>query len=204
MTAINALTDVWNNVSTVFTGLQISVTNTSSAAGSKLFDFQLGGLSVFNYVASTRIYNIYDTFTDTNNYRGVFMGFDVANNNTFMITAQAAGTGAPAGPIRLSGKGGVYFWDPDLATGVAAGMGNVANKSFMWSDNFVVDFANSDTILSRGSAGVFKFVSANSFSANNTVATVLGSVGPVGSHTTVQNWLTIQDNGGNVRYIPCF
>jgi hypothetical protein len=61
-----------------------------------------------------------------------------------------------------------------------------------------------DTLLSRASAGVFKFGSANSFSANGSVATALTSVGPTGSHTTVQTWLTIVDSGGTTRYIPCF
>jgi hypothetical protein len=41
-------------------------------------------------------------------------------------------------------------------------------------------------------------------SANGTVATVLGSIGPTGSHTTVQEWLTIVMPGGATRYIPCF
>jgi hypothetical protein len=43
----------------------------------------------------------------------------------------------------------------------------------------------------------------DSTSANGSVATVLGSVGPAGSNTTVQEWLTIYINS-NVRYIPCF
>lgn len=43
----------------------------------------------------------------------------------------------------------------------------------------------------------------DSTTANGAVATVLGSVGPVGSNTTVQEWLTINING-NTRYIPCF
>lgn len=43
----------------------------------------------------------------------------------------------------------------------------------------------------------------DSTSANNTVATVLGSVGPTGANTTVQEWLTIDING-TTRYIPCW
>lgn len=37
------VTDTWNDSSTVFTALQVNVTNTASATGSRLFDFQLGG-----------------------------------------------------------------------------------------------------------------------------------------------------------------
>lgn len=53
-------------------------------------------------------------------------------------------------------------------------------------------------------AGTVKFSNAASFSANASVATVLGSVGPVGSHTTVQKWLTFVDSGGVTGYIPVF
>ena len=43
----------------------------------------------------------------------------------------------------------------------------------------------------------------DSTTANGSVATVLGSVGPTGSNTTVQEWLTLDING-TTRYIPCF
>jgi hypothetical protein len=40
--------------------------------------------------------------------------------------------------------------------------------------------------------------------ANGSVATVLGSLGPVGSHTTVQEWFQIKDSAGTIRYVPGF
>lgn len=40
--------------------------------------------------------------------------------------------------------------------------------------------------------------------ANGAVATVLGSLGPAGSRTTVQKWLRIQDSAGSNFYIPAF
>lgn len=49
-----------------------------------------------------------------------------------------------------------------------------------------------------------KFTAAANFSANGAVATVLGSIGPAGSHTTVQKWLTIVDDTGATLYIPAF
>ncbi len=80
------------------------------------------------------------------------------------------------------------------ATGIL--MGSDSGSIFMGAAN--------DTVLARGAAGVFKFASAGSFTANNTTATLLGSVGPAGAHTTVQKWLTIVDNGGATGYIPVF
>lgn len=43
----------------------------------------------------------------------------------------------------------------------------------------------------------------DSTTANGTVATAMSSLGPTGSHTTIQEWLTIDING-TTRYIPCF
>lgn len=40
--------------------------------------------------------------------------------------------------------------------------------------------------------------------ANGTVATVLGSLGPAGSNTTVQEWLVYKNSAGVDRYIPMF
>jgi hypothetical protein len=53
-------------------------------------------------------------------------------------------------------------------------------------------------------AGKVQYGSAGCFSANGAVATSLGSIGPAGAGTTVAKWLTIVDNSGTTRYIPCF
>lgn len=58
--------------------------------------------------------------------------------------------------------------------------------------------------LSLISPAPIQFGNSSSFSANGSVATALTSLGPTGSHTTVQAWLTIEDNNGVTRYIPCF
>ena len=42
----------WNDASTVFTGLKLNVTNTASAAGSKLLDLQSGGTSQFKITST--------------------------------------------------------------------------------------------------------------------------------------------------------
>jgi hypothetical protein len=51
--------------------------------------------------------------------------------------------------------------------------------------------------------GTFQFGSAN-IAANGSVATVLGSLGPPGSNTTVQQWFKVKNASGVVRYIPGF
>lgn len=65
--------------------------------------------------------------------------------------------------------------------------------------------ANVDLEFTCAGSGTVRFGSSGMFSANGAVATSLGAVGPAGSHTTVQEWLTIKDAGsGAVRFIPCF
>ena len=63
---------------------------------------------------------------------------------------------------------------------------------------------NIDLSLNPKAAGMVQMNSAGSWSTNGAVATSLGSVGPTGSHTTVQRWLTVKDNLGTTLYIPCF
>ena len=45
---LSNLTDTWNAGGTVFTAIKMNVTNTASAAGSKLIDLQIGGNSLLN------------------------------------------------------------------------------------------------------------------------------------------------------------
>lgn len=60
------------------------------------------------------------------------------------------------------------------------------------------------TMGTSGELGELAFSKAATFAANETVATSLTSVGPVGSHTTVQKWLTVVDQSGNILYAPLF
>jgi hypothetical protein len=63
---------------------------------------------------------------------------------------------------------------------------------------------NVDLGIFCAGTGLVKFEGGSMMSANGSVATVLGSVGPAGAHTAVQEWLTIKNGAGGVRYIPCF
>lgn len=45
---------------------------------------------------------------------------------------------------------------------------------------------------------------SNTWAANGSIATSLTSLGPQGSHTTVQTWLVVFDTNGFMRFIPAF
>jgi hypothetical protein len=63
---------------------------------------------------------------------------------------------------------------------------------------------NIDLTLSPKGTGMLKLGTSGAFAANGSVATAMSSLGPAGSHTTVQEWLVIRNNSGTIRYIPCF
>lgn len=52
---IYQLTDTWNNGATTFNGIKLDVTDTASAADSKLLDLQVGGASKFSVKANSDI-----------------------------------------------------------------------------------------------------------------------------------------------------
>ena len=52
-------------------------------------------------------------------------------------------------------------------------------------------------------AGILKG-GTGTFTANGTTATTMTSLGPSGAHATVQEWFTVTDTGGIVRYIPAY
>jgi hypothetical protein len=64
-------------------------------------------------------------------------------------------------------------------------------------------FSATTEVFQALAAGRLAMTNTANFSGNGAVATVLGSIGPTGSHTTVQKWLTISDGTG-LFYIPCF
>ena len=55
MAFIYNLFDTWNNAGTVFSGIKLNVTNTASAAGSKLIDLQIGGSTFFDVDKSGQV-----------------------------------------------------------------------------------------------------------------------------------------------------
>jgi hypothetical protein len=84
--------------------------------------------------------------------------------------------------------------------------GNAANGLILgeFGAGPVIIGANNAEVVRFLSAGNMKFSNAANFTASGAVATSLGSIGPTGSHTTVQTWLTFVDNTGATRYVPAF
>jgi hypothetical protein len=85
----------------------------------------------------------------------------------------------------------------------AVGSDSVINLNLQAKGAAVNLISGSTTIMSVGDS-VVQFASANQWSANGSTSVSLTSVAPSGAHATVQEWLTLVDNNGVTRYIPCF
>jgi hypothetical protein len=55
---LHDLDDTWNSASTTYNALKINVTDTTSAAASKLYDFQVGGTTKGNLRKDGLLYTI--------------------------------------------------------------------------------------------------------------------------------------------------
>jgi hypothetical protein len=85
MAFIYDLTDTWNNAGTSFNGIKLNVTDTASAAGSKLVDIKIGGVSKFT-VGKT------GTITATGIVESTTGGFRFPDGTT-QTTASLGGAG---------------------------------------------------------------------------------------------------------------
>lgn len=89
-----------------------------------------------------------------------------------------------------------------ILMGVRAGVEAVPlTVNHTWTQRNVLELQPTGGTTSIG--GTVKMAAA-SFAANGGVLTVLTGIGPVGSNTTVQEWLKITNASGVTRYIPCF
>lgn len=64
--------------------------------------------------------------------------------------------------------------------------------------------AQESTLQLMPTTGGLLQIGPSLMTANGAVATAMSSLGPAGSHTTIQEWLTITNSAGVVRYIPAF
>jgi len=108
----------WNNAGVTFTGLNVDVTNTASAAASKLLDLKVGGSSVFSVDVSGKTSTT--TFQMTTGATNGFVLTSDGSGNASWASVPAGTTGVPSGMVawfesacpggwtRRSGSGETY------------------------------------------------------------------------------------------------
>ncbi len=97
-TLVSAMTDTWNNAGTVFSAIKMDVTNTSSAALSRLIDLQIGSVPIFQVHKEKAVacFNAYTSDTnfesgggwwDTNVWKmGTRVGSSGTARDTYIVT----------------------------------------------------------------------------------------------------------------------
>jgi hypothetical protein len=138
--------------------------------------------------STTRI-NIFGTINGAN--RGNSAGF---GNNEYITLGWNQSVGG-AGSFATIGTRG---------SDIIGGSHPPRDLAVIFTNNLGGSASTVEVVRFVAASNQVQFTNAANFSANGAVATVLGSIGPTGSHTTVQTWLTILDNSSTVRYIPCF
>jgi hypothetical protein len=113
-----------------------------------------------------------------------------------IINVDTVSSGAITAAHYLVGKAPYFFGSGPATVTPLGGSGNGAAV-------FNVSWGSASVLYLQQGGGVLKVGSGMTI-ANGSVATVLGSLGPVGSHTTVQEYLTFVNAAGVVRYVPAF
>lgn len=163
-----------------------------------------------------------DGFTVTATAISINRATGAVTINSGVSALEYFGDGTVAAPSIASSTNhasGVYFTTNALnvsANGIRSAQFNTATSGVNYLSFTPAATTAAPTVAAAGSdtninlqltpkgTGVVQFGTTGSFAANGSVATALTSVGPTGSHTTVQKWLTIQDSTGTTLYIPCF
>jgi len=137
-------------------------------------------------VTSTKVGNLQYSIDNTDTGAASASSFLGITNAGFILLQADTTAGGSSGALRWTGSGSLLI-DALNAAGTIQLRAGVTPTIAL-------------TVLSTGVLQL----GAPSTTANGSVATALSSVGPAGSHTTVQEWIQIQNSSGVVRYIPCF
>lgn len=196
-------------------------TGTTSFAGAHGVDFGVVNFSADAWKSpGARILGNGTHLIGTGSIAPTAAGFSIDAPNQ-AVTAVAihsglAGNSFQANDIVADGLGGLYQI-PTVSSGVPTAITIVtpAYSSSPPSNPIAVSGGNgvslsidltwtAESQLSiQPSGGVVK-VGTGMMTANGAVATTMTGIGPTGSHTTVQEWMTVTNAAGTVRYIPAY
>lgn len=166
----------------------------------------LGGVKVMHWNAAGFGYNmtpanIFDaTKTQNAASKGKILNSDPGN------VAQAhwqVANGTYLGGVYMCGTGHQTS-GPNLANRLLLDFNGPGGIALSSQNGSIYCYASNTLVLTiESGVPALKFESV-SLIANGAVATVLGSLGPTGASTTVQEWLKVRNASSVVRYIPMF
>lgn len=127
----------------------------------------------------------------TNYYAGDIVNTD--DGTIFSVATVGTSPGAITGLTLL--VAGYSSSPPTNPVALRNGSGASATVNLTWT---------AQTTLSINPGGATVRLGSGAWSANGTVATAMSSLGPTGSHTTIQEWFVVKNASGTVRYIPAY
>jgi len=119
--------------------------------------------------------------------------FDRATGTILQI-GTVNGSGTPTS-ISILRKGAYTGTSPGTPLTMLGGNGSGLTVAVTWTAATTLELQPGGGAVRAGSGA---------WTANGTTSVSLTAVAPAGAHATVQEWLTITDSAGTVRYIPCF
>jgi hypothetical protein len=100
---------------------------------------------------------------------------------------------------------------PSATGGTALGTNFTTTESYTQASNPTIGIGGTTaTAINLGNGGSTTTITgvlrgaAGTFTANGTTGTTMTSLGPAGVHATVQEWFTVTDASGALRYIPTY
>lgn len=147
-------------------------------------------------------------------YLNTITGFDLLPNNITLGTTYLFYSSANTGLEYVQNNNSVFLFTQTVSiiyTPLDIGVSQTNYVQILGVGTGIspqINMLGGDTniglsFIPKGS-GLVQFGNAASFTVNASTATSVTSVGPAGAHTTVQEWLTINNASGVTRYIPCF
>lgn len=198
--SIRALTDLWNDGGTTYNAIKMNVTNSASAAGSKLLNLQVGGTEKFtvdkngNVVAAGSITGTGASLPSAND-GGALGASGTAWSDLFLASGGVINWNAgdvtlthSANALAFGGASGGYSFDaavkPSADDAAALGTATVSWADLFLASGGVINFANGDVTITHsanalaiaGASSGYSFDAVVKPSANDGAALGSGTV----------------------------
>lgn len=98
----------------------------------------------------------------------------------------------------------ITFYEENAGAVLRTQMGLNSANDFLVEQFNAAGASLGQALVFPNASGQPKFGRSGAWSANGVVATTMTSLGPAGSHTTIQEWFTVVNASGVVRYIPAY
>ena len=86
--------------------------------------------------------------------------------------------------------------------GSSIGSGLTVTETWTGASTLTLAANGSGAVALGSGSDALQLIGSGMFTANGSTSACVGSLGPSGVHSTVQEWLTVKDSAGTVRYIP--